>query len=138
MLASVYLFFDVSGGEITVIILFILIFFGSKKIPELARGLGKGMREFQDASNSIRREIQSEANKIKDEVSKVQTQVREEVKLDQLTEDAPSTPKPLDSVAHTATPDPNPSVVTDESATNQTTNPEAAEIKSELPTTSQI
>lgn len=138
MLASVYLFFDVSGGEITVIILFILIFFGSKKIPELARGLGKGMREFQDASNSIRREIQSEANKIKDEVSKVQTQVREEVKLDQLTEDAPNIPKPLDSVAHTATTEINPSVVTDESATNQSANPEETEIKTELPTTSQL
>ncbi len=120
------------------IILFILIFFGSKKIPELARGLGKGMREFQDASNSIRREIQTEANKIKDEVSKVQTQVREEVKLDQLKEDAPSIPKALDSVTHTATQETNQSVVTEESAIIQTTNQEDSDIKTELPSTSQI
>ena len=84
MLASILLFFDVSGGEIVVIMLFVLIFFGSKKIPELARGLGKGMREFQDASNSIRREIQSEAGKFKDEVSKVQSDIRSEVKPDSL------------------------------------------------------
>ncbi len=87
MLGSIFVFFDVSGGEIVVIMLFVLMFFGSKKIPELARGLGKGMREFQEASNGIRREIQAEANKIKEEVTKVQTGVKEEVKLDQLVEE---------------------------------------------------
>lgn len=54
-----------------VILLFVLIFFGSKKIPELARGLGKGMREFRDASAGIRREIEQEANKIREEVKDV-------------------------------------------------------------------
>ncbi|GAA4382454.1 hypothetical protein GCM10023186_22810 [Hymenobacter koreensis] len=42
-----------------VILLFILIFFGANKIPELARGLGKGIREFKDASREIRSEIES-------------------------------------------------------------------------------
>lgn len=37
----------------------ILIFFGANKIPELARGLGKGIREFKDASREIRSEIES-------------------------------------------------------------------------------
>lgn len=62
------LFFDVSGGEIVVILMFVLIFFGSKKIPEMARGLGKGIREIKDASDSIKREIQKEGNKMKDEL----------------------------------------------------------------------
>jgi sec-independent protein translocase protein TatA len=95
MLASVLLFFDVSGGEIMVIMLFVLMFFGSKKIPELARGLGKGMREFQDASNGIRREIQNEANKLRDEASKIQKDVRSETSLDQLLDEAPANEAPV-------------------------------------------
>jgi sec-independent protein translocase protein TatA len=55
------LIFDVSGGEFLIILLFILIFFGSKNIPDLARGLGRGYRQLKDATNSIKREIQSGA-----------------------------------------------------------------------------
>ncbi len=39
-------------------LLVILLFFGSNKIPELARGLGRGMREFKDATSSVQREIE--------------------------------------------------------------------------------
>ena len=38
------------GSEIFLIILVLLLFFGAKRIPELAKGLGKGIREFKDAS----------------------------------------------------------------------------------------
>lgn len=44
--------------ELMLILLIILIFFGAKKIPELARGLGKGIREFKDASKEIKSEIE--------------------------------------------------------------------------------
>ena len=44
----------IGGSEIIVVLLFIVIFFGSKKIPELAKGLGKAMREVKDASNEIK------------------------------------------------------------------------------------
>lgn len=54
-----------SGGEWLWIILVVIIFFGGKKIPELARGLGKGMREFKDAKDGIQTEI--EAGMKKDE-----------------------------------------------------------------------
>ena len=67
-----------------VIMLFILMFFGSKKIPDLARGLGKTMREFQNASNGIKQELLSEANKLRDEATKIQNDVRSETNLDQL------------------------------------------------------
>ncbi|GAB2964205.1 hypothetical protein GCM10027048_36960 [Hymenobacter coalescens] len=50
---------DLGGGEIMLIMVVILIFFGANKIPELARGLGKGIREFKDASREIRSEIES-------------------------------------------------------------------------------
>ncbi len=44
--------------EITLIIVVLLVFFGAKKIPELARGLGKGIREFKDATKEIKDEIE--------------------------------------------------------------------------------
>ena len=44
--------------EIILIIIVILILFGGKKIPELMRGLGRGVREFNDAKTNVRREIE--------------------------------------------------------------------------------
>jgi sec-independent protein translocase protein TatA len=46
-----------SGMEWIIIILAILLLFGGKKIPELMRGVGKGIREFNDAKNNVSREI---------------------------------------------------------------------------------
>ncbi len=48
-------------SEILVILVVILIFFGAKRIPELARGLGKGIREFKDATKEIKNDIESAA-----------------------------------------------------------------------------
>ncbi|MEZ4776304.1 MAG: twin-arginine translocase TatA/TatE family subunit [Bacteroidia bacterium] len=50
------------GSEWVLILLAVLLLFGAKKIPELARGLGKGIREFKDASREIKREIESEVS----------------------------------------------------------------------------
>lgn len=47
--------------ELIVIALFIVIFFGAKKIPEIARGFGKGIREFKDATKEIKNEINEAA-----------------------------------------------------------------------------
>lgn len=44
--------------EIILILVAILLLFGGRKIPELMRGLGKGIREFNDAKNNVRREIE--------------------------------------------------------------------------------
>jgi sec-independent protein translocase protein TatA len=59
---SIFAFGALGGWEILLILTVILIFFGAKKIPELARGLGKGMREFKDATKEIKDEIE-ETNK---------------------------------------------------------------------------
>lgn len=45
-------------NEILIILVIVLLLFGAKKIPELMRGLGKGMREFSDAKNNVRRDIE--------------------------------------------------------------------------------
>jgi sec-independent protein translocase protein TatA len=51
--------FGMPGGwEWIVIGLFLVVFFGAKKIPEIARGLGKGIREFKDATKDIKQEIE--------------------------------------------------------------------------------
>jgi sec-independent protein translocase protein TatA len=44
-------------GEWVVIGLFVLVFFGAKKIPEFAKGLGKGIREFKDAVKDVKKEV---------------------------------------------------------------------------------
>lgn len=62
MLAHTLLFGMPSGGEWIFVILAVVLLFGAKKIPELARGLGKGINEFKRAKNDISNEIES-ANK---------------------------------------------------------------------------
>ena len=56
------LFLNMGGYEILLILLVILIFFGAKKIPELARGMGRGIREFKDATREIKDEIDEGIN----------------------------------------------------------------------------
>jgi sec-independent protein translocase protein TatA len=54
-----------SGPHIILIALVVLLLFGGKKIPELMRGLGKGIREFKDAKDNVAREIEDHVNEDK-------------------------------------------------------------------------
>lgn len=45
-------------NEILIILIIVLLLFGGKKIPELMRGLGRGVREFNDAKSNVRKEIE--------------------------------------------------------------------------------
>ena len=49
--------FDVGGGQIILILVLILIFFGARRIPELAKGLGQGIKEFKKATREVSDEI---------------------------------------------------------------------------------
>lgn len=63
MAGLVYIFMEafmlpgVGMDEMVVILVLVLILFGSKRLPELARGLGKGMREFRKAAEDVKREM---------------------------------------------------------------------------------
>jgi sec-independent protein translocase protein TatA len=48
--------------HLILILLIVLLLFGGKKIPELMRGLGKGIREFNDAKNNVKKEIEDHMN----------------------------------------------------------------------------
>jgi sec-independent protein translocase protein TatA len=52
------LFQDLGMTELLLIAMVVLLLFGGKKIPELMKGLGKGIREFNDAKNNVRKEIE--------------------------------------------------------------------------------
>jgi sec-independent protein translocase protein TatA len=61
-MANLLLFLgNIGGPELIVILFIIVLMFGAKRIPELARGLGEGIREFKDASAGIRKEIEDGA-----------------------------------------------------------------------------
>jgi sec-independent protein translocase protein TatA len=56
------LFGNLSSGELILIFAVVLLLFGAKRIPELAKGLGKGIREFKDASSGIKKEMEKDAD----------------------------------------------------------------------------
>ena len=82
-------FLFISGGEIFVILVIVLMLFGADKIPEIAKGLGKGLRQLKDATNDIKKEITDTAEKqgidveftkdIKKEVTKIKNKVQDNI-----------------------------------------------------------
>ncbi len=93
MLAGI-MFLFIGGSEIIFILFIVVMFFGADKIPEIARGLGKGMRTLKDATNDIKHEvtksakdqgvidtkvtqdINQEINKVKDEIDDLTGSIR--------------------------------------------------------------
>lgn len=67
------MFNSIGAPEILIIAIFILVFFGAKRIPELARGLGQGIKEFRQASKDIKKEIEDSSRDINDAVNQDET-----------------------------------------------------------------
>ena len=63
----IFAFFNLGTGEVIILLLVILLLFGAKRLPELARGLGKGSNEFKDAVNSGKEHIMDATDDIESE-----------------------------------------------------------------------
>ena len=72
-------FLFISGTEIVFVLFIVIMVFGADKLPEIARGLGKGMRTLKDATNEIKNEITKSADKHGIDTS-ITTDVNEELK----------------------------------------------------------
>jgi sec-independent protein translocase protein TatA len=81
---NLVLLFNLGGQEILLIALVVLLLFGGRKIPELMRGLGKGIREFNDAKNNIQSEIKNEMREL--EKPQIEIKEPEKVKREEITE----------------------------------------------------
>ncbi|NUY81698.1 twin-arginine translocase TatA/TatE family subunit [Flavobacterium sp. MAH-1] len=73
--------FGIGGGELIFIIFVVLMLFGSDKIPEMARALGKGMRQLKDATNEIKSEINkgAEANGLDKSLFDIKSNINSEI-----------------------------------------------------------
>ncbi len=82
-----YLF--ISGAEIFIILVIVVMLFGADKLPELARGLGKGMQQLKSATNEVKKEITESAKKqgidasltsdIQKDIKKIKTKVQDNI-----------------------------------------------------------
>jgi sec-independent protein translocase protein TatA len=70
----------ISGGEVIIVVLVVLLLFGAKSIPDVARMLGKGMNEFRRASDEIKREFRENTSDITDVVEETKKELNQEVK----------------------------------------------------------
>ena len=73
MYNSIFLFMNMGTPEILMILFVVLLLFGGKKLPELARGLGKGIRDFKDASDGVKREIHNNINNVSNDLDSDRT-----------------------------------------------------------------
>jgi sec-independent protein translocase protein TatA len=70
-----HIFLFLSGGELILVFLIFLLLFGSSKIPELAKGLGKGLREFKKATDDIKREINNSTGDIRKDINDISNNI---------------------------------------------------------------
>ncbi len=66
----------ISGQEIFVILLVVLLLFGANKIPEIARGLGKGMNEFRKATDEIKKEMNDHTGDLKKDFKEINDEIK--------------------------------------------------------------
>jgi sec-independent protein translocase protein TatA len=91
LLSTLLLFESISGGELILVLLAVFLLFGPNKIPEIARGLAKGIRDIKNATNDIqqevnktidpiKKELQGSVDKLKKELDKEVTDIKTEKK----------------------------------------------------------
>jgi len=75
------IFLSPSGGEIIFILVAVLLLFGADKIPELARGLGKGIREIKNATSDIQNEVTKDVSSGVKEFKKMKNDVTDSINI---------------------------------------------------------
>jgi len=83
------MFLFISGAEIFIILIIVVMLFGADKLPELARGLGKGMQQLKSATNEVKKEITDSAKKqgidasltsdIQKDIKNIKTKVKDNI-----------------------------------------------------------
>ena len=76
------LFLNLGGGEIIIILFVILLLFGGKGIPTIAKTLGKTIREFKDAANGIQKDIMNSSGGITEQINEHIQEVKKEIEKD--------------------------------------------------------
>lgn len=76
---SFILFLNLGGGEVVLIVLVILLLFGGKGIPSIAKTLGKGIREFKDATDGIQKDIRESTSALTDQINEKVQEVKKEI-----------------------------------------------------------
>ena len=71
-----FLFLSLSFGELAIIFIVVLLFFGANSIPKIARTLGRGIRQMKDATQDIQDEIRKSGNEITKETKKIESDVK--------------------------------------------------------------
>lgn len=65
----------ISGSELFIVFFAILLLFGADKIPEIARTLGKGMKEFKKATDEIKKEMNSQGDDLKNDLKDIKKDI---------------------------------------------------------------
>jgi sec-independent protein translocase protein TatA len=79
MTNSIYLFLNLGGGEVFLIVIVILMLFGSDKLPGIAKGVGKGLRELNDAKNELQNHIEQSTNGLAEEIKQHTSEIQSEI-----------------------------------------------------------
>lgn len=79
MVSNFILFLNLGGGEVMLIVVVMLLLFGGKGIPNVARTLGKGIREFKDAANGLQKDIQDSTGNITQQINEHVQEVKKEL-----------------------------------------------------------
>jgi sec-independent protein translocase protein TatA len=79
MICSTFLFLNLGGGELFLIMLFVVMFFGSDKLPGIAKTIGKGLREINHAKDQIQTEIQNHTGGLREEIQKHTSEIQSEL-----------------------------------------------------------
>ena len=73
------LFLNLGGGEVVLVVFVILLLFGGKGLPTIAKTLGRGIREFKDATNGIQKDLRDSTSGITDQINEHIQEVKKDI-----------------------------------------------------------